>query len=145
MGYTEKDWRAINTIRTLAVSQHRRAPHTFLLSKLPLRHNYRYYQSLLPQWIQLLTASFIQVDATFKANSGHPGAPMGLAPAAHVLFNKFMTFNPKNPDWVNRDRFVLSYVFGFVIYAPRDGVFNLCEPRHHQNSALISEIMLIRP
>ena len=34
---------------------------------------------------------------------------MGLAPAAHVLFNKFMTFNPKNPDWVNRDRFVLSY------------------------------------
>lgn len=35
---------------------------------------------------------------------------MGLAPAAHVLFNKFMTFNPKNPEWVNRDRFVLSYV-----------------------------------
>jgi len=36
---------------------------------------------------------------------------MGMAPVAHVLFNKFMTFNPKNPDWVNRDRFVLSYVF----------------------------------
>jgi Transketolase, thiamine diphosphate binding domain len=53
---------------------------------------------------------FIQVDATFAANSGHPGAPMGLAPAAHVLFNKFMTFNPKNPHWVNRDRFVLSWV-----------------------------------
>jgi transketolase len=35
---------------------------------------------------------------------------MGLAPAAHVLFNKFMTFNPKNPEWINRDRFVLSYV-----------------------------------
>lgn len=35
---------------------------------------------------------------------------MGMAPVAHVLFNKFMTFNPKNPDWVNRDRFVLSYV-----------------------------------
>jgi transketolase N-terminal domain/subunit len=35
---------------------------------------------------------------------------MGLAPVAHVLFNKFMTFNPKNPAWVNRDRFVLSYV-----------------------------------
>lgn len=49
-----------------------------------------------------------QVDATFTANSGHPGAPMGLAPAAHILFNRFMTFNPKNPDWVNRDRFVLS-------------------------------------
>lgn len=36
---------------------------------------------------------------------------MGMAPVAHVLFNKFMTFNPKNPEWVNRDRFVLSYVF----------------------------------
>ena len=35
---------------------------------------------------------------------------MGLAPAAHVMFNKFMNFNPKNPDWLNRDRFVLSYV-----------------------------------
>lgn len=35
---------------------------------------------------------------------------MGMAPVAHVLFNKFMTFNPKNPKWVNRDRFVLSYV-----------------------------------
>ena len=35
---------------------------------------------------------------------------MGMAPVAHVMFNKFMSFNPKNPDWVNRDRFVLSYV-----------------------------------
>ncbi|KAL9108487.1 MAG: hypothetical protein Q9227_006702 [Pyrenula ochraceoflavens] len=73
MGYTELDWKAINTIRVLAV------------------------------------------DATFKANSGHPGAPMGLAPAAHVLFNKFMTFNPKNPDWANRDRFVLSNGHGCLL------------------------------
>lgn len=36
---------------------------------------------------------------------------MGMAPVAHVLFNKFMSFNPKNPKWLNRDRFVLSYVF----------------------------------
>lgn len=56
-------------------------------------------------------ADNLQTDATFKANSGHPGAPMGLAPAAHVLFNKFMNFNPSNPEWPNRDRFVLSYVF----------------------------------
>jgi transketolase len=40
---------------------------------------------------------------------------MGMAPVAHVLFNKFMTFNPKNPDWLNRDRFVLSYVFSIFI------------------------------
>ncbi|KAL9617642.1 MAG: hypothetical protein Q9160_007559 [Pyrenula sp. 1 TL-2023] len=73
MGYTEVDWKAINTIRTLAV------------------------------------------DATFKANSGHPGAPMGMAPIAHVMFNKFMTFNPKNPNWANRDRFVLSNGHGCML------------------------------
>ncbi|ETN41996.1 transketolase [Cyphellophora europaea CBS 101466] len=73
MGYTDADWKAINTIRILAV------------------------------------------DATSKANSGHPGAPMGLAPAAHVLFNKFMTFNPQNPNWVNRDRFVLSNGHGCML------------------------------
>jgi transketolase len=60
-------------------------------------------------WAYLLTFD-AQIDATSKANSGHPGAPMGMAPVAHVLFNKFMNFNPKNPDWANRDRFVLSYV-----------------------------------
>ena len=58
----------------------------------------------------MLTSGSVQVDATFAANSGHPGAPMGMAPVAHILFNKFMTFNPKNPEWLNRDRFVLSYV-----------------------------------
>ena len=57
----------------------------------------------------------LAMDAVQQANSGHPGAPMGMAPVAHVLFNKFMTFNPKNPEWVNRDRFVLSYVVLFPI------------------------------
>jgi transketolase len=56
------------------------------------------------------TIRTLAVDATFKANSGNPGAPMGIAPAAHVLFNKFMTFNPDNPKWANRDRFVISCV-----------------------------------
>ncbi|KAF6819852.1 transketolase [Colletotrichum musicola] len=73
MGYTEQDWKAINTIRLLAV------------------------------------------DATFNSNSGHPGAPMGMAPVAHVLFNKFMKFNPKNPKWLNRDRFVLSNGHGCML------------------------------
>jgi transketolase len=59
-------------------------------------------------WLAINTIRLLAVDATSTANSGHPGAPMGLAPVAHVLFNKFMTFNPANPDWVNRDRFVLS-------------------------------------
>ena len=56
-----------------------------------------------------------QVDATFQANSGHPGMPMGMAPVAHVVWNKFMTFNPKNPDWLNRDRFILSNGHGCML------------------------------
>jgi transketolase len=48
------------------------------------------------------------MDAVQKANSGHPGAPMGLAPAAYVLFKKCLKHNPKNPAWIDRDRFVLS-------------------------------------
>lgn len=54
------------------------------------------------------TIRVLAADATAHANSGHPGAPMGMAPVAHVLFNKIMKFNPKNPKWLNRDRFVLS-------------------------------------
>ena len=50
----------------------------------------------------------LAVDTVAKANSGHPGAPMGMAPAAHILFSKFLKTNPKNPQWINRDRFVLS-------------------------------------
>ncbi|KAI9835055.1 MAG: hypothetical protein M1819_002607 [Sarea resinae] len=61
------------------------------------------------------TIRLLAVDATAKANSGHPGAPMGLAPVSHVLFNKFMNFNPKNPDWLNRDRFVLSNGHGCML------------------------------
>lgn len=51
---------------------------------------------------------FLCVDAIELANSGHPGTPMGIAPAAFVLFDKHMRFDPKDPTWPNRDRFVLS-------------------------------------
>lgn len=51
---------------------------------------------------------FLAVDAVDKANSGHPGAPLGDAPIAYLLFHRFMRHNPKNAKWVNRDRFVLS-------------------------------------
>ncbi|GAA5911689.1 hypothetical protein JCM6882_006940 [Rhodosporidiobolus microsporus] len=54
------------------------------------------------------TIRTLALDTVNKANSGHPGAPMGMAPAAHVLFSRFMQCNPKNPKWANRDRFVLS-------------------------------------
>ena len=54
------------------------------------------------------TIRTLSMDAIQKANSGHPGAPMGLAPAAYVLWTKHLKHNPKNPAWPDRDRFVLS-------------------------------------
>ncbi len=51
---------------------------------------------------------FLAVDAVQKANSGHPGAPLGCAPMAYLLFHKYMRHNPKHSKWTNRDRFVLS-------------------------------------
>jgi transketolase len=61
------------------------------------------------------TIRILAADATANSKSGHPGAPMGMAPVAHVLFDKFMKFNPKNPDWLNRDRFVLSNGHGCML------------------------------
>lgn len=54
------------------------------------------------------TIRTLAMDAVQKAGSGHPGTAMSLAPAAYVLWNKIMNYNPKNPGWFNRDRFVLS-------------------------------------
>jgi transketolase len=54
------------------------------------------------------TIRFLSVDAVQKANSGHPGAPLGAAPLAYILWTKFLKYNPANPYWFDRDRFVLS-------------------------------------
>jgi transketolase len=54
------------------------------------------------------TIRTLSIDAVQKANSGHPGAPMGLAPLAFVLYARVMRHNPANPDWIDRDRFLLS-------------------------------------
>jgi transketolase len=58
---------------------------------------------------------FLAVDAVQKANSGHPGLPMGAAPMAFVLWDRFMRYNPKNPAWFDRDRFVLSGGHGCML------------------------------
>ena len=58
---------------------------------------------------------FISIDAVQKANSGHPGMPMGMADVVTILFKYFLKFNPKNPSWLNRDRFVLSAGHGSML------------------------------
>jgi transketolase len=57
----------------------------------------------------------LAIDGVQKANSGHPGMPMGMAPAAYLLFTRFMRHNPKNPHWYGRDRFVLSAGHGSML------------------------------
>ena len=61
------------------------------------------------------TIRALSMDAVQKANSGHPGAPMGMADIAEVLWNGFMKHNPANPEWLNRDRFVLSNGHGSML------------------------------
>lgn len=61
------------------------------------------------------TIRFLAVDAVQKAKSGHPGLPMGAAPMAYVLWKQFLKCNPKNPKWVDRDRFILSAGHGCML------------------------------
>ena len=61
------------------------------------------------------TIRFLSIDGVNKANSGHPGLPMGCAPMAYLLYNEYMTYNPKSPLWFNRDRFVLSAGHGSML------------------------------
>lgn len=61
------------------------------------------------------TIRTLSIDAIQKANSGHPGLPLGMAPAAYVLWTKFLRHNPKNPKWFGRDRFILSGGHGSML------------------------------
>ena len=64
------------------------------------------------------TIRFLAVDAVQKANSGHPGMPLGAAPMAYALWTRTLKFNPRNPRWYDRDRFVLSPGHGsMLLYA----------------------------
>ncbi|MCX7947620.1 MAG: transketolase [candidate division WOR-3 bacterium] len=54
------------------------------------------------------TIRFLSIDAVEEAKSGHPGTPLALAPLGYIIFDRFLKFNPKNPRWLNRDRFILS-------------------------------------
>jgi len=65
--------------------------------------------------LSIETIRTLSIDAIEKANSGHPGMPMGAAPMAYTLWTKFMNVNPSNPEWFNRDRFVLSAGHGSML------------------------------
>ncbi len=65
--------------------------------------------------LSINTIRTLAMDGVQKANSGHPGMPMGMASAAYVLWTKFLRHNPKNPHWSNRDRFVLSAGHGSLL------------------------------
>ncbi|MED0702945.1 MULTISPECIES: transketolase [Aeribacillus] len=67
------------------------------------------------QDLSIMTIRTLSIDAIEKANSGHPGMPMGAAPMAYALWTKFMNINPENPNWFNRDRFVLSAGHGSML------------------------------
>ena len=98
---------------------------------------------------------FLSIDAVQKANSGHPGMPMGMADVSTVLFKDFLNFNPKNPNWINRDRFVLSaghgsmllysllYLTGYKSFSLNDikkfrQLDSICagHPEYHPNSGI---------
>ena len=59
-------------------------------------------------WAAINTIKVLAMDAVEQANSGHPGTPMALAPAAYVLWSKALRYDPTAPDWADRDRFILS-------------------------------------
>jgi transketolase len=71
-------------------------------------------QSSLDQ-LCINTIRTLSLDAVQKANSGHPGLPLGMAPAAYVLWTKFLRHNPRNPNWFGRDRFLLSAGHGSML------------------------------
>lgn len=65
--------------------------------------------------LSINTIRTLSIDAIEKANSGHPGMPMGAAPMGYSLWTRFMNHNPNNPNWFNRDRFVLSAGHGSML------------------------------
>src|ERR1035438_9479869 len=65
--------------------------------------------------LSIKTIRFLSVDAVQKANSGHPGLPLGAAPIAYVLWTRFLRHNPISSQWPNRDRFVLSAGHGSML------------------------------
>tara|TARA_R110002124_G_scaffold183735_9_gene351240 strand:- start:20121 stop:22232 length:2112 start_codon:yes stop_codon:yes gene_type:complete len=91
--------------------------NSLFLSCNPNRYNqtnYTFYMASLDQ-LCANTIRTLSMDAVQKANSGHPGMPMGMADVSYVLWTKFLKHNPKNPQWFDRDRFILSAGHGSML------------------------------
>src|SRR5678815_2883969 len=65
--------------------------------------------------LAIKTIKFLSIDAVEAANSGHPGLPMGAADYAHILWSRFLKYDPRDPKWADRDRFVLSAGHGSML------------------------------
>lgn len=101
------------------------------------------------------TIRFLSIDAVEKANSGHPGLPMGCAPMGHILYDEVMRYNPKNPYWFNRDRFVLSaghgcmlhysllHLAGYDSVKVRSFVFSFCQLTAMENLWILLHYFLL--
>ena len=72
---------------------------------------------------------FLSIDAVQKANSGHPGMPMGMSDVATVLFKYHLRFNPENPTWINRDRFILSTAHNTAVFYATLARAGLIDPK----------------
>src|SRR6201993_2756652 len=86
------------------------------------------------------TIRTLAIDAVQQANSGHPGAPMALAPVAYCLWQEFLRYDPTDPTWLNRDRFVLSNGHAsMLLYA----MLHLAEVREvDENYQVLNELAL---
>src|SRR3977135_3737673 len=83
------------------------------------------------------TIRTLAIDAVQQANSGHPGAPMGLAPVTYCLWQEFLRYDPADPNWLNRDRFVLSDGHAsMLLYA----MLHLAEVRQVKDGKVTSEM-----
>src|SRR5262245_1626596 len=91
------------------------------------------------------TIRTLSIDAVQQAKSGHPGTPMALAPLVYVIWNEVMRFDPQDPIWPNRDRFVLSnghasMLLWSVLYLTRPRAVNAVSERVGQPSVTVDDI-----
>src|SRR5262245_36387197 len=103
-------WRAANALRTIRKTSTTRAQAWRAMNPVAPPRNATSLEQLA-----INTIRFLALDAVEKANSGHPGMPMGMADAAFILWTRFLRYQPHDPLWPNRDRFVLSAGHGSLL------------------------------